>query len=118
MDDMKKVNPSTLLRVDTERRLDAVERVKKLKKEKILHYTVIFEPAEEGGYVVTVPKLFGLTTEGDTFEEAKRMAKDAIHGYVESLMSASKEVPVEKDRDVISLRIDIPAPAYPHYDVV
>jgi hypothetical protein len=33
-------------------------------------YTVIFEPAEEGGYVVTVPALPGLHTEGDTFEEA------------------------------------------------
>ena len=34
-------------------------------------YTVVYEPAEEGGYVVTVPTLPGLVTEGDTLEEAR-----------------------------------------------
>lgn len=48
-------------------------------------YTVVFEAAEEGGYVVTVPALPGLTTEGDTLEEARAMAVDAIRGYLESL---------------------------------
>ena len=33
-------------------------------------FTVLFEPAEEGGYVVTCPALPGLVTEGDTLEEA------------------------------------------------
>jgi predicted RNase H-like HicB family nuclease len=35
------------------------------------HYTVSFEPAEEGGFVVTCPALPGLVTEGDTFEDAR-----------------------------------------------
>jgi len=48
-------------------------------------YTVLFEPAEEGGYVVTCPALPGLVTEGDTLEEARNMAKDAILAYLESL---------------------------------
>lgn len=44
------------------------------------HYehTVIFEPAEEGGYVVTVPALPGLHTEGETFEEAHAVIRRAI----------------------------------------
>jgi antitoxin HicB len=58
-------------------------------------YTVVFEPAEEGGYVVTVPALPGLITEGDTLEEARAMAKDAIRGYLESLMKHCEEIPVE-----------------------
>ncbi len=29
-------------------------------------YTPVFEPAEEGGYTVTVPALPGLVTEGGT----------------------------------------------------
>jgi len=49
-------------------------------------YTVAYEPAEEGGFVVTVPALPGLVTEGDTLDEARVMAKDAIRGYLESLM--------------------------------
>jgi len=35
------------------------------------NYTVLFEPAEEGGYVVKCPALPGLVTEGDTLEEAR-----------------------------------------------
>lgn len=34
-------------------------------------YTVVYEPAEEGGYVVTVPALPGLVTEGDTLDESR-----------------------------------------------
>ncbi len=48
-------------------------------------YTVLFEPAEEGGFVVTCPALPGLVTEGDTIEEARAMGEDAIRGYIESL---------------------------------
>jgi len=58
-------------------------------------YTVIFEPAEEGGYVVTVPALPGLHTEGDTFEEARAMAEDAIRCYIEGCILDGEESPVE-----------------------
>jgi antitoxin HicB len=40
-----------------------------------VQYTVLFEPAEEGGYVVTCPALPGLVTEGDTLAEARIMAQ-------------------------------------------
>ncbi len=33
-------------------------------------YTAVFEPAEEGGYVVTFPSLRGCITQGDTLAEA------------------------------------------------
>jgi predicted RNase H-like HicB family nuclease len=44
-------------------------------------YTVLFEPAEEGGFVATCPALPGPVTEGETLEEAREMVKDAIRGY-------------------------------------
>lgn len=48
-------------------------------------YAVVFEPDHEaGGYVVTCPALPGLVTEGDTLEEARAMAGDAIRCYLES----------------------------------
>jgi len=56
-------------------------------------YTVLFEPAEEGGYVVTVPALPGLVTQGDTLEEAREMAKDAILGYLEALQKDGAPIP-------------------------
>lgn len=48
-------------------------------------YRALFEPAEEGGFAVTCPALPGLVTEGDTMEEARAMASDAVRGYLESL---------------------------------
>ena len=58
-------------------------------------YTAVFEPAEEGGFIVTVPALPGLVTEGDTLEEAREMVKDAIRGYLESLLKHGEEIPIE-----------------------
>ena len=52
---------------------------------KIYNFTAIFEPAEEGGYVVYVPAIPGCMTQGETFEEAEMMAKDAIEGCLEVL---------------------------------
>jgi predicted RNase H-like HicB family nuclease len=59
-------------------------------------FTMLFEPAEEGGYVVTCPALPGLVTEGDTMEEARRMAEDALRGYLESLLADGMPVPADK----------------------
>jgi predicted RNase H-like HicB family nuclease len=59
-------------------------------------YTAFFEPAEKGGYVVTIPALPGCVTEGDTIEEARAMARDSIVGYLESLQKDGEEIPVEQ----------------------
>ena len=58
-------------------------------------YTVLFEPAEEGGYVVTCPALPGLVTEGGSLEDARAMAVDAIRGYLESLAKDGLPPPPE-----------------------
>ena len=60
------------------------------------NFTVLFEPAEEGGYVVTCPALPGLVTEGDTLEQARTMAADAIRGYLESLRKDGRSIPTDK----------------------
>jgi predicted RNase H-like HicB family nuclease len=59
-------------------------------------FTMLFEPAEEGGYVVTCPALPGLVTEGDTLEEARLMAQDALRGYLESLLEDGLSIPSDK----------------------
>ena len=56
-------------------------------------FTMLFEPAEDGGYVVTCPALPGLVTEGGTMEEARRMAEDALRGYLESLRNDCLSIP-------------------------
>lgn len=62
---------------------------------KILNYTVIMIPDESGGYVVTCPALPGLVTEGDTLEEAREMAADAIRGYLEVLIEDGEPIPAD-----------------------
>ncbi len=62
----------------------------------IYSFTIHLEPADEGGYVVSVPALPGCITEGDTYEEALVMAEDAIRCYLESLLIDGEPVPVEQ----------------------
>ena len=59
-------------------------------------FTMLFEPAKEGGYVVTCPALPGLVTEGDTLEEASRMAADALRLYLETLIEDGMPIPSDK----------------------
>jgi len=79
-----------------------------------LRYTVLFEPAEEGGYVVTCPALPGLVTEGDTLEEAREMAADAIRGYLESLSKDGKPLPsdIELSLDPVREVIEVALPEF------
>jgi predicted RNase H-like HicB family nuclease len=46
-------------------------------------FTIHLEPAEEGGFIVTVPGLPEVNTCGDTEEEALAMAKEAIELVLE-----------------------------------
>ena len=71
-------------------------------------YTVFFEHAPEGGYIVTVPALPGLVTEGDTLDEAREMARDAIRAYLESLIKDGEPIPEEDNslQERIKIAVD------------
>lgn len=69
-------------------------------KKKIMKFTVVFEKAVEGGYIVSVPALPGCMTQGETFEEAEGMIKDAIKCYCESLIKHGESIPEEYEEFV------------------
>ena len=50
-----------------------------------MRFNIILEPAEEGGYNVSVPALDGCFTQGDTEREAAENAREAILCYLEGL---------------------------------
>ena len=50
-----------------------------------MKFHVLLEPAEEGGYNVTVPALDGCYTQGATKKEALANAAEAIRCYLEGL---------------------------------
>ena len=64
----------------------------------IYNYTVIFRPLEEDGFDVIVPAIPEICTFGDTMQEAREMAEDAIKCYIESALELNEPIP--KDSEV------------------
>jgi predicted RNase H-like HicB family nuclease len=62
-----------------------------------LHYNLIFTPEPEGGFTVAVPALPGCITYGKTLGEAKKMAKDAIEGYLAVLKKRKQPIPTDNN---------------------
>ena len=62
----------------------------------IYDFTVIFNQTDEGGYNVSVPALPGCFTQGETLDEAKAMAEDAIRLYCHSLAADGEKIPQER----------------------
>jgi antitoxin HicB len=56
-------------------------------------YTFVFSPEPEGGYTVTCPALPGLVTYGETLEQARGMALDAMDGLIEIMLEQGESLP-------------------------
>ena len=69
-------------------------------------FTILLEPNEPDGYLVTCPTLPGLVTEGDTLDEAYAMAQDAIQVYLESLIAHGELIPQDKIAMPVRVRIE------------
>ena len=64
-------------------------------------YNILIQPEPEGGYTVTCPSLPGLVTYGETLEEARTMAVEAVEAYLESLQVDHEPIP---ESDVVEPR--------------
>ena len=56
-------------------------------------YPAIFSSDGNNGYTVTFPDLIGCVTEGDTLEEAVKMAEDALGIYLYTLSEEGEPFP-------------------------
>ena len=72
---------------------------------KIFRYNVIFRPEPEGGFTVIVPSLPGCVTYGRNLKEAKKMAIDAIKGYIVSLKKHKEPIPTDEESFFTSVEI-------------
>jgi antitoxin HicB len=82
-----------------------------MKGMEIRTYTVKIEPAEEGGFIASVPSLPGCFTQGETFEEVCAMAKEAIEGFIEALAKRGQAIPVENIKpERMTIGIQVMAP--------
>jgi predicted RNase H-like HicB family nuclease len=60
-------------------------------------YTVFVHPDEDGGFWTEVPALPGCGSQGESFEEAIDMTKDAIEGILEMLSDYGRPIPEESN---------------------
>ena len=74
-------------------------------------YTVILEPAEEGGFVVHVPALPEVCTEGDSEDEALAMAKEAIELVLEHRLERGQPIPKGDAPNVHQVTVSLPVAA-------
>lgn len=81
--------------------------------EKILRLNVIYQEEPEGGYTVLVPSLPGCVTYGKTLKEARKMAVDAISGFIECMKEDREEIPNDERSFMSTLSFK-----YPHVAAV
>ncbi len=74
-----------------------------------LSYRITLRKEPEGGYTVLVPALPRCVTYGKTVKEAIEMARDAITGYVESLIDDGETVPLEEELIECRLTVEVHA---------
>ena len=60
-------------------------------------YIIILHPDETGGFWTEVPALPGCGSQGETVEEAVEMTKDAILGFLASLLKHGELAPEENN---------------------
>ena len=65
-------------------------------------YAFVFEPEPEGGYTVTCPALPGLVTYGDTLEQARVMAHDAMEGLIEVMLEHDETIPASDGPEAVT----------------
>ncbi|PIR46911.1 MAG: HicB family protein [Candidatus Vogelbacteria bacterium CG10_big_fil_rev_8_21_14_0_10_45_14] len=78
------------------------------RKVKVLNYTVLVHPADEGGFWAEVPALPGCFTQGETIEEIMMHAREAIECFVSGLIKDGGSVPVEKSSSKQPKTLSIP----------
>jgi antitoxin HicB len=60
-------------------------------------YTILVEPEETGGFSVIVPALPGCFTRGDTIEQCRERAAEAISVHIAGLEADGEPIPEERD---------------------
>jgi antitoxin HicB len=64
-------------------------------------FEYVLECQSDGGFLIYVPELPGLATEGTTREEAIAMLSDALPGYLDSMRAHGQPLP-QVERGIVA----------------
>ena len=67
-------------------------------------FSVVIE-RDKDGYFVFCPELQGCYSQGDTYEEALRNIRDAIHLHLEDRLESGEEIPQPESVSLTSLEL-------------
>jgi predicted RNase H-like HicB family nuclease len=66
-------------------------------------FDIVMVAEPEGGYSVFVPELPSVATQGETIEEARSNAQEAIEGYLEVMQEDNLPIPsVHRERVAVN----------------
>ena len=75
------------------------------------NYTVILEPDIDGGFVVHVPALPEVCTQGETEGEALANAREAIELAIEERLAEEEHIPEGQEAQVRQVSVSVPLPS-------
>jgi len=81
------------------------DKMKYMAKKQRLQFNIMFQPKPEGGFTAIVPSLPGCITYGRDLKEAKKMAIDAILGYIVSTKKHKERVPSDEESFIGWIRL-------------
>lgn len=73
------------------------------------NFAIVLEPLEEGGFLVLVPALPEVVTQGKTEAEAMAMAEDAIRLAVDYRLEQGESLPAETSPQLRHLKVALSA---------
>ena len=75
------------------------------------NYMVILKPDPDGGFVVNVPALLEVSTQGETEVEALANAREAIELAIEVRLADGDHVPGGQETQIRQVSVNLPAPS-------
>jgi len=72
-------------------------------------FTIVIEPDETGGYYAFCPALPGCYSQGETLEETRGNAREAIQCHLESLIKDGEPLPEERDEFIGTIQVALPS---------
>lgn len=72
---------------------------------KNMRYRILIEQDEDGMFVVECPTLPGCVSQGKTRNEALENIKDAIKGYLDSLMKHNEPIPPTIQEEIVEIAV-------------